>query len=72
MARRKTRDSDCCSVNFLEYVLYIFNVIFLVSLLKKCDDLVIVSVLKLFLSFLKIYFNDVGEILTFQINLFFA
>ncbi|GLV37098.1 Tetraspanin 74F [Carabus blaptoides fortunei] len=31
MARRKTRDSDCCSVNFLIYVLYLFNVIFLLA-----------------------------------------
>lgn len=31
MARQKTRDSDCCSVNFLKYVLYIFNVIFLLA-----------------------------------------
>lgn len=28
---RKTRDSDCCSVNFVKYVLHIFNIIFFVS-----------------------------------------
>lgn len=31
---RKTRDSDCCSVNFLKYVLHIFNVVFMVSRFK--------------------------------------
>lgn len=29
--KKKTRDSDCCSVNFLKYVLHIFNVVFMVS-----------------------------------------
>ncbi|KAL1386737.1 hypothetical protein pipiens_012840, partial [Culex pipiens pipiens] len=24
----KTRDSDCCSINFVKYVLHIFNIIF--------------------------------------------
>lgn len=27
----KTRDSDCCSINFIKYVLMIFNIIFFVS-----------------------------------------
>ncbi|XP_077286979.1 CD151 antigen-like [Arctopsyche grandis] len=29
--KKKTRDSDCCSVNFLKYVLHIFNVVFMVA-----------------------------------------
>ena len=29
--KHKTRDSDCCSVNFIKYSLHIFNTIFLVS-----------------------------------------
>lgn len=28
---RKSRDSDCCSINFLKYVLHIFNVVFLLA-----------------------------------------
>lgn len=31
MKPRKSRDADCCSVNFLKCVLHIFNVVFLVS-----------------------------------------
>ncbi|XP_062563012.1 CD151 antigen-like [Armigeres subalbatus] len=27
----KTRDSDCCSINFVKYVLHIFNIIFFMS-----------------------------------------
>ncbi|XP_049862269.1 CD151 antigen-like [Schistocerca gregaria] len=30
-APRKSRDSDCCSINFLKYVLHIFNVVFLLA-----------------------------------------
>uniref|UniRef100_A0ABK8G356 Tetraspanin n=1 Tax=Anopheles gambiae TaxID=7165 RepID=A0ABK8G356_ANOGA len=29
--KHKTRDSDCCSVNFIKYSLHIFNTIFLIS-----------------------------------------
>ncbi|KAF4526878.1 hypothetical protein B566_EDAN013789, partial [Ephemera danica] len=29
--KKKTRDSDCCSVNFLKYVLHVYNVIFLLA-----------------------------------------
>lgn len=29
--KSKTRDSDCCSINFIKYVLHIFNIIFFVS-----------------------------------------
>uniref|UniRef100_A0A182SIC0 Uncharacterized protein n=1 Tax=Anopheles maculatus TaxID=74869 RepID=A0A182SIC0_9DIPT len=28
--KQKTRDSDCCSINFIKYSLHIFNTIFLV------------------------------------------
>nr|CAD7606448.1 unnamed protein product [Timema genevievae] len=31
LPNRKNRDSDCCSVNFLKYVLQIFNVVFLLA-----------------------------------------
>ncbi|XP_050070523.1 CD151 antigen-like [Anopheles maculipalpis] len=29
--KQKTRDSDCCSINFIKYSLHIFNTIFLIS-----------------------------------------
>ncbi|XP_053679000.1 CD151 antigen-like [Anopheles nili] len=31
MLKQKTRDSDCCSINFIKYSLHIFNAIFLMS-----------------------------------------
>ncbi|XP_044730906.1 CD151 antigen-like [Chrysoperla carnea] len=31
MAPRKTRDSGCCSVNFLKYVLHLYNMVFVIT-----------------------------------------
>ena len=34
--RLRTRDDGCCSVNFLKYVLHIYNVVLFVSNVKSC------------------------------------
>lgn len=36
----KTRDSDCCSINFVTYVLHIFNIIFFVSLVSNSSNFI--------------------------------
>jgi hypothetical protein len=34
----KTRDSDCCSINFIKYVLIIIDIVFFVSIEGKREE----------------------------------
>lgn len=48
----KTRDSNCCSINFVTYVLHIFNILFFVS------KMILKSLVLVFSSF-KWLFNSI-------------